>query len=436
MASRLKNLDVTKVDFVDEGANPDAHIRLFKRRSAAGGGQEPESQGEAGQDGKGGVLKRFLQSLAKTAGMEDSDIQHIIDDVEKGDSRTFAEEVNVRRNGKAMDEIWDLCTALSSSLCSILNDGDMDAVHAADAMQESVREFSEVMAASVSEWSSGRAAGIIRKNAGRADPAELEAMKSARDRLSGEIEKASAGPEEMMEPEKGESEEMKIDKSKLTPAERAFLDSIEKRCGEEETGGETPGAGDGAGSAGGTEPSGEKGTEPEVKKSAYQENAAPAAQDASIPAAQAAQDAGDGSDIYKGLHPAVAAELQALQKYREQKETEELEAVAKKYEVLGRKPEELVQTFKSLKAAGGTAYADMVATLDQSLAMVEKSRVFGEIGKSSHYGGSMTSAESKVEDIAKGYMAKDPSLSRSMALAKAWEENPDIMEEYEEQRDI
>ena len=31
MATKLKNLKVKKVDFVDEGANPDAHIELFKR---------------------------------------------------------------------------------------------------------------------------------------------------------------------------------------------------------------------------------------------------------------------------------------------------------------------------------------------------------------------------------------------------------------------
>ena len=35
MATKLKHLKVTSVDFVDEGANPDAHIRLYKRRDEA-----------------------------------------------------------------------------------------------------------------------------------------------------------------------------------------------------------------------------------------------------------------------------------------------------------------------------------------------------------------------------------------------------------------
>ena len=32
MAKKLKNLEVTKVDFVDEGANQGANIKLFKRK--------------------------------------------------------------------------------------------------------------------------------------------------------------------------------------------------------------------------------------------------------------------------------------------------------------------------------------------------------------------------------------------------------------------
>lgn len=32
MATKLKNLRIKKVDFVDEGANPDAHIRMIKRK--------------------------------------------------------------------------------------------------------------------------------------------------------------------------------------------------------------------------------------------------------------------------------------------------------------------------------------------------------------------------------------------------------------------
>ena len=40
MATKLKNLRISKVDFVDEGANPDAHIKLTKSKSEKGSPQE------------------------------------------------------------------------------------------------------------------------------------------------------------------------------------------------------------------------------------------------------------------------------------------------------------------------------------------------------------------------------------------------------------
>lgn len=61
MATKLKHLKVTSVDFVDEGANPDAHIRLYKRRDEAAaepGTEDPNSDGA-------GFFKRLSSSLAK-----------------------------------------------------------------------------------------------------------------------------------------------------------------------------------------------------------------------------------------------------------------------------------------------------------------------------------------------------------------------------------
>ena len=417
MAKKLKNLDVKKVDFVDEGANPDAHIRLFKRKDVGQGETEPKSSD--------GIWKRFFRSIAKAVSMEDSDIRHIIADVEKGNS--FTDELNARLNGKITDEIWDLCMALHSALCSTLNDGDLDAAQAEDAMQESIEQFADVMTDSVHEWSSGRAAGIIRKNAGEVTSAELEVMKVARDRLSAEIEKASGKPERILETEKGEAEEMRINKSKLTPAERAFLEDIEKRCGEEETSDGASGTGDGA-EAGNAETSTGGGTEPNVEKSVNQGNTVPPAQDVSIPEVQKPQAAEDSS-IYKGLHPAVQAEIEELKKFRENAENRELSEIAKKYAIIGKTEEQLVPLFKNLKAAGGTAYDDMIAVLDQAVDTVEKSGVFGEIGKSGG-NGSGNAAEAKINDIAKSYMAKDPSIGYDAAVAKAWEDNPDIIAEY------
>ena len=54
MKTKLKNLSVTSVDLVDRGANPDAHVRLFKRKEA-----EPERDPDAS------LFQKFMAWLAK-----------------------------------------------------------------------------------------------------------------------------------------------------------------------------------------------------------------------------------------------------------------------------------------------------------------------------------------------------------------------------------
>ena len=61
----------------------------------------------------------------------------------------------------------------------------------------------------------------------------------------------------------------------------------------------------------------------------------------SAPATPADNTAGGEEDIYKGIHPEVAKEIAELRKFRQDAENRELLTVAKKYELLGKKPEEL-----------------------------------------------------------------------------------------------
>lgn len=205
---------------------------------------------------------------------------------------------------------------------------------------------------------------------------------------------------------KGVDKDMKIDKSKLTPEELAQLEAIEKKAGVQED--DTPAADDV-----------NKGTE---KKDDTQptEKAAPAASD----------DEG-GEDIYKGLHPAVAAELKELRKRADAAEERELTEVAKKYEILGKKPEELAKTLKTLKAAGGTAYDDMIGVLDASLASVEKSGAFNEVGKSRS---GQPDAWNQIEKHADDIMKAAPTMTRAQAIEKACEQHPELVAEYENNR--
>ncbi len=412
VATKLRNLKIKKVDFVDEGANPDADIKMRKKKDR----EEPKNSSS--------ILKKLFGFIGKAAGMNQEEIDSAVAEIQKGDSISFSEKVNEVNNQKICDEIWDIGYALQSSLCSILNDDELDSTSAAAAMQESLDEFYAVVQESIRKWSSGRSASIVKKNEDISE-AELEIMKSAVERLNETIEKAAKEESEKEEPDnnqkpKGEEKEMgmKIDKSKLTDAERVFLENIEKRYGVDE--------GDNTVDGGASAPLEQLlppvSTEPTVVKSVTQP----------VPNVVASVVQTEEPDsIYKGLHPAVRAELESLKKFREDAEARELTEVAKRYVIIGKKEEELVPMLKSLKAAGGTAYSDMIAVLDQAVAAVEKSGVFSEIGKSGHGSNAAGAAEAKIETIAKGYMEKDSSLDYTAAVAKAWEDNPELMSEYE-----
>lgn len=229
MATKLKNLKISKVDFVDDGANPDANIMLFKSKEG-----KTKSNTVTEKDNTG-MIKRFLAFIAKAAGAEQDELEGVMDEIEKGNSVSFKEKLNEQKNRKISEEIWDICYALQNSICSILNDEELDADSTSNAMQQSLDDFYNVVKESIEKWSSGKEASIVVKKE-EITEVELEVMKSARDRLSDTIEKAVVIKKETNNTETSKGDrDMKIDKSKLTPAERAFLEDIEKRCGEEES---------------------------------------------------------------------------------------------------------------------------------------------------------------------------------------------------------
>lgn len=405
MATKLKNLRVKKVDFVDEGANPDAHIRMVKSKGGQG-------KSEANNVDKNGFVSRLFGFVGKKAGMNQEEIDSAVEEVLKGGSVSFGERFNEIKNIKIADEIWDICYALNASLCSILNDEELDSTGAATAMNESLDEFTEVVKEAISSWSGGKAINIEKSK--EVTEGDLAMMQSAVERLNDSIKKAKSCTNKPCKEDKkkdqcnkecseGDEEEMKIDKSKMTPAELLILEDIEKRYGVAETPAQA-----------------EQKTEttPAVTKSVGAQK-------------EETHEEPAGDDIYKGLNPEVKKELESLKKFREEAETRELESVAGKYEIIGKKKEELVPMLKSLKTAGGTAYNDMIAMLDATVAAVNQSGVFSEVGKSGHGLARVSDAEGKIEGIAKGYMEKEPSLSYTEALAKAWENNPELMDAYD-----
>lgn len=430
MATKLKNLKVKKVDFVDEGANPDAHIELFKRKDGKPE-EDPkkpkEDDEEEEKQNEGGVMKRLLSAIAKMVGINPGELNSAIEEIEKGNSESFKEKMAQRKAQKIADEIWDFCYALQSSLCSVLWDEDLDGAGATAAMIENLDEFYSVVKDAISQWSDGKVSNIA-KNDQEISEEELAVMKSAQVRLNEAIQKASEkkedGPEDN-EP-KGDGEEMKIDKSKLTESERAFLESIEKRYGTEEGAGkpETPPAGTAAQGA----------------SQSSEEAVAKALQTLGLTGAANTGDAGTadtGDDIFKGLNPGLKAQVEALMKFKADAEEKEMKEICKQYAILGKTEEELLPVLKSTKAVSQEAYDQVIKTLDDAKAAVENSGTFSEIGKSGHAGvakgADTSSAEGKIASIAKSYVEKNPTMNYVDAVAKAWEDNPELVLQYEEE---
>jgi hypothetical protein len=196
---------------------------------------------------------------------------------------------------------------------------------------------------------------------------------------------------------------MKINKAKMTPEEVAQLEALEKKYGESD-GSDTP--------LEETPPTGETGGK--VTK-------------------------GDTTPATTGtpkLHPEVEKALEQSRALTEQVEQltksleiKDLTIVAKKYEIIGQKTDELATKLYELKKSGGTVYDDFIAVLDSSVAIVEKSGAFGEVGSSrsaaTGYGGEIGA---KADEIAKaaGLTITDPA-----SIVKAFEQNPELLAMYE-----
>lgn len=411
MATKLKHLKVTSVDFVDEGANPDAHIRLYKRRDEAAAGpgtEDPNSDGA-------GFFKRLSSNLAKMFGLA-QEPESAETEVQKN-SASFDEAYGEAKERRVCDEVWDVCLALNQSLCSILGDGALDGAAARTAMLESLEEFDSVAKDSIEQWSAGKTANVVLKNVPM-DDATRALAKAAVDALNEQIEKhghcenddvtKDTATKKDDDKSKGE-DDMKIDKSKMTPAERAFYEEIEKRYGEAEAPG-TP--------AGQTPPPADNPPAP----------AAPA--DGGTPAPTA--------DVTKGLKtntdpapidPRVLAELDSLRKFRESYEDRELHDVAKRYTLIGKKEDELFPVLKSMKAAGGTAYDTYVAALDEAVKFAESSGTFKEIGKR---GGEAPDAWARAEAKAAEIM-KSKNVTKAQAIDEVLLNDPALRAECEKE---
>lgn len=376
MATKLKNLSVTSVDLVDAGANPDAHVRLFKRRDA-----EPE------HDPDTSLFRKFAAWLAKSfqdAAGPDSEaaVENSAGPVEK-EAQTFSDNIAREQLRAVTNEVFDNCCALSDSFCSILCDSDISTENKETMLLQSLDEFAQAVRAAAGQWANGRKASKPQEEAG--------------------IQKSTI---QKPEGKKEETDTMKIDKSKMTPEEAATLAEFEKKYGVAEP------------SEGGGEPA----PTGDVGKGAGQPAPAPAPQESGALHPDVAKALSD----FEAMKKQQTEEIEALKKSLE---LERLTAAAQKYEILGKKAPELAEKLYSLKKAGGTVYDDYVALLDESVATLTKGGLFGEIGSSRQgSAGTEQTLGIKAAELTKSVQG---GMTAPDAIIKAWEENPELAAQYE-----
>ena len=131
----------------------------------------------------------------------------------------------------------------------------------------------------------------------------------------------------------------------------------------------------------------------------------------------------------KDTSPEMSAALKRLETLEKSIQMKEYTETAKKYAPLGENVEELAKSLYGMKQTGQENYDAYLSVLDKSLDLVNKSGVFAEIGKSAAGVGDDVLA--KVEAAADDIQKSDTSLDRVQAVAKAWENHPELVAEYE-----
>lgn len=133
----------------------------------------------------------------------------------------------------------------------------------------------------------------------------------------------------------------------------------------------------------------------------------------------------------KSADPAMTAALAKLANLEKSLAMQEMTAVAKRYAALGEDEDELAHTLYEMKKSNEANYEAYIDVLEKSLDLLEKSGIFAEIGKSGGAYGMSGNTIDKVEAIASEIRKSNPEMSYEGSVAKAWEQNPELIAEYE-----
>ena len=130
-----------------------------------------------------------------------------------------------------------------------------------------------------------------------------------------------------------------------------------------------------------------------------------------------------------GLTKILADLTGKLQSKVEKAEDKEFEDIAKKYEILGYKAEELAKELKKGKSESPALYDTVIKALDSAVDAVEKSDVFNEIGKCGS--GFVGNAEAQIESLAAEIRKSNPAISYHKAKDMVFQTHPELISAFD-----
>jgi hypothetical protein len=365
--TRIKKLKLTSVDMVRRGANQDAYINLYKSDTPP---EAPETDKIPQSLWKS--LKAFVTGIMKATD-DDRGIQET-EPITKADE---AEEALIMYQG-----------ALFKSIDSILRDEDTENIKKAELVEETLEQFKQAYIE--------KCATVLKEEPSHTNTPDTIGNTNPKGEREMRIDKSRFNADELKTYEaliaKGlvDDNDPRYEKEKsAAPAEKVAPPEVEYEMEEDEP---------------------DDDVEVEVKGKAPMDKACHTRKSA--------------------MHPEVVKALQELQEMKKSMEINELKTIAKKYEPIGKRADELAYTLYDMKKSGEANYDEYLAILDENLAMVEKSGMFDEIGKSAR-GMAGGSTVQKIEQIATDIQKSDPSMGRLEAVNKAWELHPELIAEYE-----
>ena len=357
---------------VHRGANQDAHINLYKsERASPEDVYAPEAPNPA--EIPQSLWKSIVDVVKGFMGTNEAQ-EKTPEDIEPDEIEKAAESFeNVMSVREVRDNRWKYQEALNVSIESILSDDALDHEEKTKRLNETIEQFAEAYKDLCAKM--------------------LNASQN--------INKATTNPEPADDVSKSITSEgdrdMKIDKSRFSPEE---LDQYEALIAKGLVEDDEP----------------EKEEHPQVNP------------------AKAKEELEDEVEKEDGeLHPEVKKALAELEEMKKSMAMDQMKSIAKKYAPLGKKEDELANVLYNMKKSGDASYNEYIAVLDQGLALVEKSGMYEEIGKSGRgYAGGGATVD-RIETIATEIQKSDASLSRQQAIMKAWDQHPELIAEYDKE---